>query len=45
MKILAILLAALGLLQVAAAQTADDYRGGWRTDKGEPHTYEFDSRR
>ena len=23
---------------------ADNYRGGWRTDKGEPHTYEFSIR-
>jgi hypothetical protein len=28
----------------AAAQTADDYRGGWRTDGGEAHTYEFSIR-
>src|SRR6476661_5923566 len=34
----------LGLLRVAAAQSADDYRGGWRTDKGEAHTYEFSIR-
>ncbi len=27
-----------------AAQNADDYRGGWRTDKGEAHTYEFSIR-
>jgi hypothetical protein len=38
----AILLAACAL--VATAQDADDYRGGWRTDKGEPHTYEFSIR-
>lgn len=29
---------------VAAAQGADDYRGGWRTDQGEPHTYELSIR-
>ena len=34
----------LCLLQMAAAQSADDYRGGWRTDKGEAHTYEFSIR-
>ena len=34
----------LGLLRVAVAQSADDYRGGWRTDKGEAHTYEFSIR-
>src|SRR4026208_2215416 len=27
-----------------AAQNADDYRGGWRTDSGEAHTYEFSIR-
>src|SRR5712671_2666585 len=27
-----------------AAQDADDYRGGWRTDSGEAHTYEFSIR-
>jgi hypothetical protein len=35
---------ALGLLQAAVAQNADDYRGGWRTDKGEAHTYELSIR-
>ena len=29
---------------MAVAQSADDYRGGWRTDKGEAHTYEFSIR-
>nr|AFK83588.1 hypothetical protein [uncultured bacterium] len=38
------LLVILGLAQVAAAQSADDYRGGWRTDSGEPHTYQFSIR-
>ena len=28
----------------AFAQDADDYRGGWRTGSGEPHTYEFSIR-
>jgi hypothetical protein len=28
----------------AAAQNADDYRGGWRTDSGDPHSYEFSIR-
>lgn len=27
-----------------SAQNADDYRGGWRTASGEPHTYEFSIR-
>src|SRR5205823_13951063 len=38
---LVLLLAIWGWGQTAAAQNADDYRGGWRTDKGEAHTYEF----
>ncbi len=28
----------------AAAETADDYRGGWRTENGEPHIYQFSIR-
>jgi hypothetical protein len=39
-----ILLAILAGAHPAAAQTADDYRGGWRTDSGEAHTYEFSIR-
>jgi hypothetical protein len=35
---------ALALARGAAAQDADDYRGGWRTNKGEAHTYEFSIR-
>src|SRR5215472_4116720 len=34
----------LGLACAAAAQDADDYRGGWRTDAGEAHTYQFSIR-
>jgi hypothetical protein len=30
--------------QTAAAQDADDYRGGWRTERGEAHTHEFSIR-
>src|SRR5687767_1488863 len=30
--------------RAAAGQSADDYRGGWRTDGGEPHTYQFSIR-
>src|ERR1700683_1985644 len=43
---LVLFLAAWALVHAAAAQTndADDYRGGWRTDQGEPHTYEFSIR-
>jgi hypothetical protein len=44
MKPVVTLLAALTLARVAAGQTADDYRGGWRTDSGEAHTYEFSIR-
>src|SRR5262245_49690031 len=28
----------------AAAQSGDRYRGGWRTDDSDPHTYEFSIR-
>jgi hypothetical protein len=37
-------IATLAIAATAAAQNADDYRGGWRTDSGEPHTYEFSIR-
>jgi hypothetical protein len=43
-KILFSLLALLGTAQLAVAQNPDDYRGGWRTDAGEPHTYQFSIR-
>jgi hypothetical protein len=33
--------AALATPSAAAAEDADHYRGGWRTEAGEPHTYEF----
>ena len=36
-----ILVAVLALARTASGQNADDYRGGWRTESGEPHTYEF----
>lgn len=41
-----LILAALVLAPLAFAQTADDYRGGWRTDEktGMQHTYEFSIR-
>ncbi|MBV8842990.1 MAG: hypothetical protein JO307_09275, partial [Bryobacterales bacterium] len=39
-----ITLVLLGLACAAAAQDADDYRGGWRTDKGDAHVYEFSIR-
>ena len=44
MKILFSLLALLGTAQLAVAQNPDDYRGGWRTESGEPHTYQFSIR-
>jgi hypothetical protein len=44
MNKLVMLAAVLALARGAAAQNADDYRGGWRTDKGEAHTYEFSIR-
>lgn len=36
--------AAAAAAAAAAAPNADDYRGGWRTESGEPHTYEFSIR-
>src|SRR6185503_16700385 len=44
MRQLAILVALLTVAHTVEAQTADDYRGGWRTDEGEAHTYEFSLR-
>lgn len=44
MKRAVLLVIVLGMTRVAAAQDADDYRGGWRTDGGEAHTYEFSIR-
>src|SRR4029450_5519221 len=44
MKTVAILVAVLAFARIAAAQNADDYRGGWRTDAGEAHTYQFSIR-
>lgn len=44
MKVLAVFAAILGTAAGAAAQNADDYRGGWRTDGGQPQTYEFSIR-
>jgi hypothetical protein len=39
-----VIVAVLGIAHGAAAQNADDYRGGWRTDAGEAHTYQFSIR-
>jgi hypothetical protein len=44
MKKIAIVVAVLACARAASAQDADDYRGGWRTDGGEPHTYQFSIR-
>ena len=41
MKHVVMLIAALAVARTAAGQNPDDYRGGWRTDHGEAHTYEF----
>ena len=38
------LLLACGLAHTAGAQDADDYRGGWRTERGQAHVYEFSIR-
>ena len=37
-------MAMLGIPALTLAQNADDYRGGWRTDSGEPHIYQFSIR-
>ncbi|MBV9503534.1 MAG: hypothetical protein JO323_00865 [Acidobacteriia bacterium] len=42
---LLLLLAFCAHPSIGAAQDADDYRGGWRTDNGEAHIYEFSIRR
>ena len=44
MKQVVMLVAVLAFARAAAGQNADDYRGGWRTDSGEAHTYEFSIR-
>src|SRR4051812_49908035 len=44
MRAVLILVSVLAFAPTAGAQTADDYRGGWRTDSGEAHTYEFSIR-
>src|SRR5689334_3641152 len=44
MKPLLLAIAVLALARTAAGQSPDDYRGGWRTDSGEAHTYEFSIR-
>ena len=44
MKILLSLLALLVTAPLTMAQTPDDYRGGWRTETGELHIYQFSIR-
>ncbi|MBI4522071.1 MAG: hypothetical protein HY701_14635 [Gemmatimonadetes bacterium] len=44
MRQIVMLVAVLLFARAAAGQNADDYRGGWRTDRGEAHTYEFSIR-
>src|SRR5688500_10663695 len=44
MKKLILIFAALAVADIAAAQNADDYRGGWRTADSDPHTYQFSIR-
>src|ERR1700722_2017691 len=45
MKKLTTLFGALAIAPIAFAQTADDYRGGWKTEvNGVPRTYEFSIR-
>ena len=44
MKKLITVLAVLGMAPMAWAQNADDYRGGWRTEAGDPHIYQFSIR-
>src|SRR5918994_4019024 len=44
MKSLLTILVLLAAASTAAAQNADDYRGGWRTADSDPHTYQFSIR-
>jgi hypothetical protein len=44
MRTLIVVCVFLAAAQTAAAQSADRYRGGWRTDDSDPHTYEFSIR-
>jgi hypothetical protein len=44
MRTLIVFALILAGVQTAAAQSADRYRGGWRTDDADPHTYEFSIR-
>ena len=44
MRKLILIVLLLAGAQTASAQNADRYRGGWRTDDSDPHTYEFSIR-
>ena len=44
MKKVIITVALIAVAGTAAAQNADDYRGGWRTSDSDPHTYQFSIR-
>src|SRR5215475_7093096 len=44
MKTVLLLLATFTVALPVTAQNADDYRGGWRTESGDPHTYQFSIR-
>ncbi len=44
MRIALMLTTLLAVGSAASGQSADDYRGGWRTDGGEAHTYQFSIR-
>jgi len=44
MKHAVMVMALLSVASASAAQDADAYRGGWRTDSGGAHTYEFSIR-
>jgi hypothetical protein len=41
---IAIIVVLVAGVHIAVAQSADRYRGGWRTDDSDPHTYEFSIR-
>ncbi len=43
-RILFLIILAMAAPRIAAAQNADDYRGGWRTGDDDPHTYQFSIR-
>ena len=44
MKYVMMLIVVLAGTRAVSGQAADDYRGGWRTDSGEAHVYEFSIR-